>query len=123
MAMGDKKAVQAAEIARRDAECEHLRDEVAFLRSQVLKLQEALYAKESPVAYQQMKMDEATAEAPNHGLPEEEVERRMKEAEITRKYVNSLEDPMFKDAEDMVARLTQNVGAPVPESVHGNDES
>ena len=123
MALGDKKANFAAEIARREAECEHLRDEVAFLRKQVTNLQEALYAKESPVAYNQMKLDEYMLNAPDHGPSEEEMERKRKEAEITQQYINGLEGPMFADGDDMVARLTQNIGAPIPQSVHGNDES
>lgn len=123
MALGDKKVAQAAAQSRLEAEVEHLRDENAFLRRNVEKLQEALYAKESPLAYEQMKMDEAALGTPYDGFSEEEIERRKREAEITKQYLASLEEPMFRSAEDMVSKLTKVMGAPVPTSIHENEES
>ena len=63
MAWGDKKIELAVLIAKKEAEVEHLREENKFLRGQVEKLQEALYAKESPVAYQQMSGQPLTIES------------------------------------------------------------
>lgn len=125
---GDAKAELAAKIASLEAHIEHYKDENAFLRGQVSKLQEALYAKESPVAYDQMRMDRMAAEYedPSDQLSEQEIERRRKKMDLTRRYIQSIEEPLFSDAEDMIEKLTRigTPGSPLTGgSLHGNDES
>ncbi len=119
---GDKKVAEAAAIARLETIVEHLTQENQYLREQVSKLQEALFAKESPVAYQHMKMDEAAANF-DDGLTPEQRERRNKVAEVTKKWVQQLEAPLFEDADDMVSALSKQIGAPEPSSLHDNSES
>lgn len=99
-------------------------EEVEFLRGQVLKLQEALVAKESPDAYAMLKADEAALRE-EEALTPEDREKREQEAEMTKAWVTNLEKPLFASADDMVTALAQNIGMPFgdEESIHGNEES
>lgn len=90
------------------------------LIKQVERLQEALVAKESPIAYAQMRMDQANADNPD----DLEERQRMKERnEFARRYAASIEEPFFVDADDMIAKLSGIVGMPTPKSLHDNEES
>ena len=82
MAFGEKKAEVAALIAQKEAELEHLRQENAWLREKIDKLQDALIAKESPVAYQHMQMDKAAAEWDATERPPVDMEERVRELNI-----------------------------------------
>jgi hypothetical protein len=98
----------------------HLLQENADLKKQVERLQEALIAKESPIAYAQMRMDQANAEDP---VDLEERERIKERNEFARRYAARIEEPFFIDADDMISKLSQVIGVPTPKSLHGNEES
>jgi hypothetical protein len=99
----------------------HLEGEIEYLRAQVAKLTEALVAKESPIAYGQMKADQAAAEA--DPVNAEELARMRERDEFAMRYAARIEEPFFTDPEDMISKLTKIVGAPVASSLHGNKES
>jgi hypothetical protein len=120
-------AEQAAMIARYQADVDHCREENAYLRKQVEKLQEALFARESPQAYAQMKMDEVALDDDHKEMSEEELKRRKVESEIlTRRMYNtekSFLEIYEEDPEALTTALLRQIGAPVPQSLHKNDES
>jgi len=123
---GDKKAELAAHVSRLETQVDHFKEENGFLRKQVEKLQEALFAKESPVAYQQMKMDEAAMEAPSMPtMSEEELHKRKIEREVMQRHITDLEAgrPLFADAEEMESALIKMIGSPQTEPIHDNTES
>ena len=124
--VGDKKVQIAVTIAKLEAQVEHLTQENEFLRGSVSKLQEALYARESPVAYERMKQDEAAVawDAAHPPPSPEEKAKRQRKIEITEQYLAEYEkDSWFADGDEMISALTQVIGAPEPESVHENEES
>lgn len=124
MALGDKKIQAAVALAKLEAQVEHLKEENQFLRGSVTKLQEALYAKESPVAYQAMKADEAALDWTPNEMTKEELEKKKLEREMTERWLREIErENWFDDGDDLIASLSQMIGAPVPESMHENDES
>lgn len=100
----NKDLVQAVrESAKLEAMVETQRNEIEFLRKQVLKLQEALYAKESPVAYNQMKLDEVMADE----IPQdpEEKQRLKSERDFYSKYAVEQERPLFETREELESVL------------------
>jgi len=102
------------------------KEEIGAMREQLRWTQDALIAKEAPEAYRDRQDVEAQALLP---APAAEVsaesEKRNQEAEIKRRYLNAMEEPLFNDADDMCAKLMGAVGVPLSESqsLHGNDES
>jgi len=100
---------------------EYLEGEIQYLRSQVDRLMEALTAKESPIAYAEMKADQADMDATPVDIEEK---RRLKERDdFAMRYAAEIEKPFFTDPEDMISKLSQIVGAPVATSLHENEES
>ena len=130
MGWGDsKRDLVVAENAGMKREIELLRDQIADLkenRSELIKqlkaTQEALIAKESPDAYQEIL---AARAADKQITPEEIKERELqkKQIAIANAYINSMEDPLFKDKDDMESMLSRAVGIPELKSVHENGES
>lgn len=90
------------------------------LLNMIEKLQDALIAKESPAAFDQMQADKAVERNP---LTEEEKKRLHIEHETYNWMAAQEEKPLFDGADDMVDRLRTILGTPEPESLHGNDES
>ena len=114
-------------------EIELLRDQLTDLKKEKIELkeqlkytQEALIAKESPEAYNDQKYaeDMANTEPPSDKQIEQK-RLQARRAEIASNYINEMENPLFKDAEDMISMLTHATGVPLAEtqSLHGNDES
>lgn len=106
---------------------EERKEEILDLRKQLKYTQEALIAKESPEAYKIQKYEEEMANNQN-SLTKEEIKQRKKLIETTKiagDYINEIENPLFKDPDDMIQGLTRIVGVPLSEdySLHGNDES
>jgi hypothetical protein len=114
-------------------EIEMLREQLAEKRSDILSLREqlrwtqlALVAKEAPEAYRDRQDAEAAA-AQRPASPEELEAQQMQadRRDITARYLQELEGPLFKDGDDMIAQLTRVTGVPIGEShsIHGNEES
>lgn len=133
MAWGSKTDLLHAENAAMTREIEMLREqlterkeEMRELKQQLMATQEALIAKESPEAYRDQKDAEVKANAPVLTDEEREAQRRQHErSELASRYIQELEEPLFKDADDMIQHLTRATGVPLgePQSLHGNDES
>lgn len=100
---------------------EEIRGELVQEKEQVLRLQDALVAKESPLAYSDQRDAARQDEA-----PPDWVRDQIRKLNIERQIVDMEEQPLFRDAqemEDMMDTLTQSVGVPSPPSPHGNEES
>jgi hypothetical protein len=98
--------------------------ELVQLRDALTRAQDALVAKESPEAYR----DRRNAEYDAQDIPMTPEQRaagrrRRKLAEMNGRLLNEMEEPMFKDAEDMIDILTRHQSPPEHGSLHGNDES
>ena len=100
-------------VVRLEAENEALKQEVAFMRKQVDRLQEALIAKESPEAYRTMKADESWLKEGNPAT----MEKRKKEIEIYTKLMRERESNLFGDVEELISALSEVVGPPVSKPV------
>jgi len=92
-------------------------EEIVRLRAQVDKLQDALVATTSPRAYEDMKSDQAVESNPD------QTKKYKKEAEINAELLYRLEQPAFKDADDMIAMLTGDADFMKSTSIHNNSES
>lgn len=137
MGWGSGKEALIAENAAAKRENELLReqlsslkDDVKDLRNQLRYAHEALVAKESPEAWRDRKYHEelAALDANKPEMSEEEKKARelqVKRAEIAKRYLHQLEQPLFTDRDDMIEQLTRAHGLPMvaTESLHGNDES
>ena len=133
MAWGSKKEMVIAENAALTREVELLREhlderkiELGELKQQLKYTQDALIAKESPEAYRDQKYIEEQVEQVE--LTEDQIELQKKQArraEIASQYINEMESPLFKGADDMIQMLTRATSVPLAEtqSLHGNDES
>jgi len=133
MVWGDsKRDLIVAENAAAKREIELLREQILDLKEersmliqQLKATQEALVAKESPEAYRDM-MDSRMSDS-KILTPEEKEEQRLKKQKtaIYEAYINELESPLFKDADDIKQVLTRVTNLPISEaeSLHGNAES
>lgn len=98
------------------------REDKQNLQEQVLRLQDALVNIRAPEAYRDQQNDKFVDEP-----VDDEYKRKARlYSSVTEKYINGLEDPMFKDADDMIDMLEsvalQN-GPKEPDSLHENSES
>ena len=88
---------------------------------QILRLQDALVAREAPDAYADRKVDEAEPE-----LTDAQIEAAKKDRELARVNRQMLDritdDHYFSSPDDMIEQLTQGV-VPEFERTHQNDES
>ena len=93
-------------IASLEMQLASLKEEITFLRKQNERLQEALVAKESPLAYQTMKADEAMLNAPDKS--------DKLQPNIVHEFLSRREGALFDDVEDLISALGQLSGK-VPE--------
>src|SRR3990172_12597494 len=111
------------ELAETKGENKALRSQVEFLQEQLRKTQDALIAKEAQEAYQ----DQKAAEESARPVPLEVSERRekmKKQMELEKNWLENMEAPLFKDADDMQAMLLPILNKPAESrSVHDNGES
>ena len=91
--------------------------EISRLREQVDKLQDALVAATSPKAYEDRRAET------NVPVDTEHAKKFRKEAEVNAELLYRLEQPTFRDADDMIAMLTGDADFMKSMSVHGNSES
>jgi hypothetical protein len=132
MAFGSKDmAIENARIvAKLEAQVENLElrltdrsQENKDLRNMLSRAQDALIAKEAPEAYRDQKIEEYEA---NHEMTDEEKEQQRKDrlrAETNATYLENIEQPLFKSADDMIDILTRTDSAPEAASLHNNGES
>jgi FtsZ-binding cell division protein ZapB len=126
MGLFDKKELEE-EVSKLRGKVEFLEHQNEAIRTHndtlikmVDRLQEALIAKESPAAYEQMMLDKHEEKNP---LTEEQKKKLKLEHETYNWMAAEEERPLFDNAEDMVDRLRTILGTPELESIHGNDES
>lgn len=115
--MWGRKAIEA-ELR---SQIESLKAEKVDLLKRIDKLQEAIVAVQSPVAYQEMKYDERAVADVNLRTPEE-VQKTKLIQRLTQEWMHSQENQILgpDDLEDLQRRL---LGTPTPTSLHGNQES
>jgi hypothetical protein len=128
MAIFGNKDQLIAEMSGLKREVELLREfisskevEASDLRASIRILQDALIAKESPVAYRDMKSAEEAAATPQ--LDPETVKKNQQLNEANRLILRDLEGDLFRDADDMIDALSSVAGSPQFRSLHGNSES
>lgn len=98
-----------------------LQDEKSELMSQIVKLSDALVAREAPQAYmdQHAELYEET--------PEEKSNRKKfdKSREVVGEYLRGIEEPLFKDPTEMASILLKGTDTDdiIPPSLHENEES
>ena len=96
---------------------------ITELKEMLSNTQEALIAKEAPEAYRDQKY--AEMEASKEVTPEgaKETAALQRRAETNAKYLESIEGPLFHNAQDMIDVLSKNQGVPTSKSLHDNMES
>ena len=92
-------------------------EEISRLRGQVDRLQDALVATTAPRAYEDRRADTEVPVDTDHA------KKFRKEAELNAELLYRMEQPTFKDADDMIAMLTGDADFMKSVSVHGNSES
>lgn len=112
---------QLEESSKWQALYEQAREDIKELREQVSKLQDALIAKESPRAYEQL----VTERDPEADKKREVWATVEEENRLVGRYLEELEKPLFRDGEDLSEALAGMIGAPElgKESLHSNEES
>ncbi len=106
---------------------EQLRDaraDKAGLSEQITKLQDSLISVQAPEAYRDQQLEREDDGRPP--VSAELLERNRITAEVTTKYLRSIEGSMFpRGAEDIDDLLRTGIIRDIqpPESLHGNDES
>ena len=116
-----EKVRLATSLSLNQERIEDLEKRVADQQEQILRLQDALVAREAPDAYADRKVDEALPEA----TPEEiaAAKKDMELAKANRELLDTMtKDHYFDSADDMIDILTRGA-APVFERLHQNDES
>lgn len=97
--------------------------EKAGLFEQINKLQDSLISVRAPDAYRDQQLER---EGPLPGPSAETIERNRIHQEVTTRYLNGMEDPLFQDGNDLDDLIKTGIvrdHSTVPESLHGNDES
>ena len=98
-----------------------LREEKIALQDQNFRLQEGLLNIRAPEAYRDMIADRA----PDVGISPEAADRTKQIKNLTGQFINSVEQPLFKNADDMLRMLSSTIseGGIESKSLHNNDES
>ena len=93
------------------------------LQSQVTKLQDALVAAKAPEADRDQQL--AREEEDRIPISDEQIERNKTIQNTTTAYINSLEKPTFRSADDLDDLLARGLmrSQEGPASLHGNEES
>jgi hypothetical protein len=107
-----------AEKIAAEAQVKAAQEEITRLRSQVDRLQEALVATTAPRAYEDRRVEQTSSP-----VDVEELKKRRREAEINAELLYGMEQPTFKDADDMIEMLTGSADFGKSTSLHSNNES
>ena len=107
------------ELAKAQVKNELYEEQISNLNAQVNRLQEALVAATAPRAYEQIQMDKIEPNVPDPKREQKEIEDR-----VLKDYMEAVEGPTFKDADDLVSSLGALIGInPGTDSLHSNSES
>jgi len=93
------------------------------LFKQINKLQDSLISIQAPSAYMDQQLER---EGIRPGPSAELLERNKITQEFTTSYMNSMEGPLFRSGDDLDDLITTGIvrdHSPIPDSLHGNDES
>ena len=95
----------------------------AGLTEQIAKLQDSLISVRAPDAYRDQQLEREGDDRPP--ISKETLERNKITQRVTTEYMRSLEEPMFRDANDLDDLLRTGIIRDIkpPDSLHGNDES
>lgn len=96
--------------AKWEAKIEAKDEELAHLRLQVDKLQDALVAKEAPQAYAELNRRQAEREMSPEDI-EAQAQAR-KEARMAKELIEQMEGPIFTSVDDLKSTLVQTIGPP-----------
>jgi uncharacterized coiled-coil protein SlyX len=97
--------------------------EKTVLFEQINKLQDSLISVRAPDAYRDQQIEK---EGPLPGPSQETIDRNKITQKFTTDYLNGMEGPLFKSAEDLDDLITTGIirdHSSVPGSLHGNEES
>jgi len=93
----------------------------ADYQEQVLRLQDALVARESPDAYADRKNVEDAAEYTEE--QQEGIQHQKDVAVMNRRLLDGMAEPIFTDADDMIEMLLRGGGPPEFSALRESDES
>ena len=109
------KAVMKAEL---------LEAVVAGLNAQIERLQEALVAATAPKAYDAIQRDKANQlELTPTPAQIKAQQEQTEEQQFIKDYLENMEKPSFKDADDLVSSLGKLIGVAQAEPMHSNSEN
>ena len=115
---GEEKSMML-ELARAQVKNELYEEQIVGLNKQIDRLQEALVAATAPRAYEQIQMDKIEPVVSDPKREQKEIEDR-----VLKDYMEAVEGPTFKDADDLVSSLGALIGInPGVDSLHSNSES
>lgn len=114
------------QLSLQQAQIEMLMADVDKKDKQIDKLQEALIAIQSPLAYGEMKYDERTAGSDRSSMTAEQRENNSLREEVTRTWFQNMEGNLWNSPDEMIDSL-MNLGGKTPgmetEPLHENEES
>lgn len=111
-----------------------LQAQVESLQDQVYRLQDALVAKEAPLAYRDRRDSEEEAGGPVRSTADQKLLRE--KAMVNRRLLDQIESPTFQDGDDFIRSMTGVdadelldklmgpgvTGTPTPAPIHGHEE-
>ena len=125
MAFGSNKDIIIAKLELKvemlEAQLKDKKQELIEANETIRRTQDALVAKEAPEAYR----DYMAAKAESSITPED-LENKHKQRELALmngRLLHEMEQPMFRDAEEMMDILSKPLGIPTFRSLHGDNES
>ncbi|MDY6959045.1 MAG: hypothetical protein SVK08_07780 [Halobacteriota archaeon] len=112
----------SSELREARSQLSMLERENAYLRKQVEMLQEAVVSRVAPAAYADIKAEQSELEKDDRS---EAFKKWREEMKFAQKYMAAIEQPVFDDADDMIDRLSECLGAPMVANkpIHNNGES
>jgi len=96
------------------AQIDQLKEENKYLRKQVENLQEALIAKESPLAYRDLKADQASINTPDKD--------RNVDSRLLNEFIAAREKDLFVDVDELISALGQLGGVPQAAPIGDGEE-
>ncbi len=95
----------------------------AGLTEQITKLQDSLISVRAPDAYRDQQLEREDGDRPP--VSAETLERNRITSDVTTRYMRALEEPMFRDGNDLDDLLRTGIirDQKPPASLHDNDES
>ena len=116
--MWKSKAALQALVEQLQERVKTLEEDKKFLQEQVLQLKDALIAREVPHVYHEYKRNSSTPLS-----EDEDVKRQRKIINYTQMITSEMEQPLFRDADDMISNLQRVIGFPGTSEIIPSDES